>query len=87
MSYDDLIYNRVPTRQEIVDIIKKKKNGKSTPDVKNEMLKFSGESTINFLYPLFVEIWNNECIPSIWNRGYITCLYKGKGDKELLSNH
>ena len=87
MSYDDLIYNRVPTRQEIVDIIKKKKNGKSTPDVKNEMLKFSGESTINFLYPLFVEIWNNESIPSIWNRGYITCLYKGKGDKELLSNH
>ena len=86
-NHEDTIYNQTPTPQEITDIIKMKKNNKSCPDFKNEMLKRPGEKMTNFLYPLFETSWNDETITSIWNKGNITCLYKGKGDKELLKNH
>ena len=86
-DYENLIFNKTPTKQEIADIIRKKKNGKSTPDIKNEMLKLTGKSMIEFLYPLIKTIWDEEEIPSVWNRGIITCIWKGKGDKEDLSNH
>ena len=86
-DHEDTIYNRIPTKQELADIILNKKNGKSAPDIRNEMLKKAGEPMIDFLYPLFVTTWINEDIPILhWNKGYITCLFKGKGDKESLSN-
>ena len=40
-----------------------------------------------FLYPLIQSIWRDECIPKIWNKGHITSLWKGRGDKEQLLNH
>ena len=86
-NYEDTRYNQIPTLQEITDIIKKKGNNKSTPDVKNEMLKRPGEIMAKFLYPLIVTIWTNEVTPGIWNMGTITFIFKGKGDKEVLSNH
>ena len=64
-----------------------KKNGKSTPDIKNEMLKRPGEAMIEILYPLVCTIWNEETVPKQWNKGNITSIWKGRGDKELLSNH
>ena len=52
------------------------------------MLKRTGEPMIDFLYPFVVTVFKYEEIPTIdFNRGFITCLYKGKGDKENLSNH
>ena len=43
---------------------------------------------IDFLHPLIVTIFKDEDIPTIeFNKGLITCLYKGKGDKENLCNH
>ena len=51
------------------------------------MLKLTGEAMIEFLFPLIKTIWEEESIPTIWNRGIITCIYKGKGDKEDLTNH
>ena len=86
-NHEDTVYNLTPTRQEITDIIKKKGNGKSTPDIKNEMLKHPGDIMTEFLYPLIETSFNNETITTIWNRGTITCLWKGKGDKEDLNNH
>ena len=42
---------------------------------------------VDFLYPLVDTIWNEENIPQEWNKGAITSLYKGKGDKESLINY
>ena len=36
-----------------------------------------------FIYPLITTIWREKNIPKEWNKGAITSLYKGKGDKEL----
>ena len=86
-SYDDATYNLTPTRQEIVDIINEKKNNKSAPDIRNEMIKRPGKEMVDMIHPLIIESWNKGCTPNIWNQGYITSLHKGKGDIECLSNH
>ena len=85
-QYDNEWYNQEPSFEEVTNIVKNKKNGKSAPDLKNEMLKKPGETMIHFLYPLVKTIWRNETIPSRWNTGAITSLWKGKGDREDLSN-
>ena len=51
-EYDNLEFNNVPTKNEIKEIIQKKQNGKSCPDIKNEMLKRPGDAMVNFLYPV-----------------------------------
>ena len=38
-DYENTRYNREPTIEELTKIIEEKKNGKSTPDIKNEMIK------------------------------------------------
>ena len=38
-NYEDARYNQEPSIEEIAEIIKSKNNGKSAPDIKNEMLK------------------------------------------------
>ena len=86
-DHEDIYYNRLPSFDEITRIIEQKKNGKSTTNIKNEMLKKPGETMVNFLYPLITTIWNEEQIPQDWNKGAITSLYKGKGDKESLANY
>ena len=86
MQYDNERYNQEPALDEIIKIVKDKKNGKSAPDLKNEMLKRPGETMVQFLYPLIKAIWKSESIPSRWNTGAITSIWKGKGDREILSN-
>ena len=85
-QFDSEYFNQVPSFEEIKKIVESKRNGKSTPDFKNEMLKRTGETMIHFLYPLIKTIWKNEDIPSRWNTGSITSIWKGKGDREVLSN-
>ena len=70
-SYDDATYNLTPTRQEIVDIINEKKNNKSAPDIRNEMIKRPGKEMVDMIHPLIIESWNKGCTPDIWNQGYI----------------
>ena len=48
-DYEETRYNREPTVEELIRIIEEKKNGKSTPDVKNEILKKPGIYMIEFL--------------------------------------
>ena len=86
-NYDDEDFNQLPTYEEVHQIIQEKKNGKSTTDVKNEMLKRPGETITKFIYPLITTVWKEEEIPNEWNKGQITSLWKGKGDKERLENH
>ena len=68
-------------------VIENKKNNKATTDLKNELLKNSKEQFSKILIPLIKEVWQNEKVPSSWNRGSIKSLWKGKGDKECLKNH
>ena len=86
-TYDNDSYNELPTFEEVHQIIQEKKNGKSTTDIKNEMLKRPEKTMTNFVYPLITTIWSEEVIPNEWNKGQITSLWKGKGDKEKLENH
>ena len=86
-EHEDFIYNLLPTEAETIEAINNKSNGKSTTDIKNEMLKRPGEKMSNFLYPLIVQIWEEEIIPEPWNTGHITSIWKSKGDKEKLENH
>ena len=87
LTHENEYFNNVPSLDEINKIIEHKKNGKSTTDIKNEMLKRPGEAMVKFIYPLITTIWNDENIPHNWNKGAITSLYKGKGDKESLTNY
>ena len=86
-DHENEYYNITPSLQEIKRIIETKKNGKSTTDIKNEMLKRPGECMVYFLQPLITTIWKEENVPQTWNKGQITSLYKGKGDKERLDNY
>ena len=86
-EHEDLVYNLVPTEAEVMEAVNGKSNGKSTTDVKNEMLKRPGTQMLKFIYPLIQQIWEEEKIPTVWNEGHITSLYKGRGDKEKLENH
>merc|ERR1712228_368912 len=56
-EYENEYYNTAPPVREINEIIEQKKNGKSTTDIKNEMIKRPGENMVNFLQPLIRAIW------------------------------
>ena len=74
----------IKTEAEVSEAINDKTNGKSTTDIKNEMLKRPGEKMVKFIYPLVKRIWEEEVIPKTWNTGHITSIWKGRGDKEKL---
>ena len=86
-DFDHLPYNNTPTIFEISEVIANKKNGKSTSDFPNEFLKRPGAVMEEIIHPLIQSIWEEEKIPDKWNKGVITSLWKGKGDKEMLKNH
>ena len=86
-EFEDEWYNAPPTSTEIKNIINRKKNGKATTDLKNEMLKNCDESFVKIITPIMQASWRTEIIVDIWNHGVITSLWKGKGDREDLKNH
>ena len=79
--------NHPPTEPEIAEIISGRKNGKSTTDIKNEMLKKPGEVMTKYVTNLIETCWNEEKVPQEWKKGLVTSLWKGRGDREMLSNH
>ena len=87
MNHEHLPINNPPTNVEIAQVINKKKNGKSTTDLKNEMVKKPGDSMLRIIAPMIRVIWKEEDIPESWRKGLITSLWKGRGDKETLQNH
>ena len=86
-QYDSLDYNQTPSIEEIKEIISNKENNKSTPDLPNELLKKLGNAMVRYIYPLITTTFDKGKIPKIFNKGTITSLWKGKGNKEDLSNH
>ena len=86
-EFENQLYNCPPTEKEIAEIITSKKNGKSTTDFKNEIVKKTGVPMVKYVTNLMETIWTEEKVPDPWKMGLVTSLYKGKGDKEVLSNH
>ena len=85
-EYDDMPYNCTPTKAEVEEVVNGKKNGKSTCDLRNEMIKKGGQPMIDLIYPLVVKFWHDEKAADQWNEGRITYVWKGKGDREALGN-
>ena len=86
-KHDEEWFNQPPTESEIKEIIENKKNGKSSTDIKNEMIKGTKDQFTRNFMPLMKEVWKSEEVPKHWKSGSITTLWKGKGDKECLANH
>ena len=87
MSYETSEYNQEPSMEEIKTVLSKKKNGKSTSDIKNEILKRGGEPMATLVYPLVLQFWRSEKVAEQWNNGIISSIWKKKGDRENLNNH
>ena len=51
------------------------------------MIKNVKSLFVKILMPVIQTVWGEETIPTKWNEGRITSLYKGKGNREVLSNH
>ena len=77
-----------PSKEEIVEAIKKLKNGKAAgPDgIPAEAIKADAEMTADMLLPLFKKIWEEEEIPMDWKEGHIIKLPK-KGDLSNCDNY
>ena len=86
-DYEEELYNKIPTRTEVEAAINQKKNGKATTDFKNEMIKNGGEPMVDAVMVTLEAFWMEETAPKHWNKGIITSLWKGKGDREMLKNH
>ena len=78
--------DQLPTRKEIEEAIKNKKNKKATSDWDNEILKKGGEPMIDILLPVIHAFWKEGIPPNRWNEGIITNIFKGKGDRERMEN-
>ena len=76
----------MPSRDEIKEIIQKKKDKKATTDWKNILLKKGGEPMVDLIMPVMKAFWLEEEAPSQFNRGTITNIWKGKGDRECMGN-
>jgi hypothetical protein len=75
--------------KEIRNVIVKLKNGKavSFDRISNEMIKYSVDHMLPVLAKLFNMIYRSSLVPDAWKVGYITPLYKGKGDKDDPNNY
>ena len=85
-TFEDRDIDQVPTKKEIEEIIKSKKNKKATTDWDNEILKRGGEPMVDFLMPVVTAFWNEGIPIRQWNQGIITNVFKGKGDPEKMEN-
>ena len=68
-----------PSKKEVVNTIKRMKNGKSANDVPIEFIKHSLESHefVNEITKLYETIWNTKAIPSEWGHSKLVTLWKG----------
>ena len=78
--------DQIPTMSEVKAAIMSKKNGKSTTDWRNELIKLGGDEMVKFVYPVICAFWQEESPPQQWNMGLMTNVWKGKGDREAMEN-
>ena len=81
--------NAVISEEEILKAIKRLNNNKACgfDRIINEFLKNSAEKLLPNLTILFNIVLISEKVPTSWSLGYITPLYKGKGDKSNPDNY
>ena len=84
LEFEDEWYSALPSKKEIGEIIKGKKNQKATTDYPNELIKRGEDQFVDCLYPVISHFWEKEIPPKEWNLGLISNVYKGKGDRENL---
>ena len=82
--HEDDPCNYPPSLTEISEIISQRKNGKSTTDFRNEMLKKTGITRDKYVFSIISTIWDEENVPEAWKKGLVTSIWKGKGDREQL---
>ena len=68
-----------PTRAELIDVIKKLKNGKAATDVPAEFIKaaISIDAFTDAMLSLYVEIWSTLEIPKSWSHTKLVAIWKG----------
>ena len=77
---DDLDINLGPiTKAEVVEAIKKIKNGKASDNIPPRVMKGDTEITANIMINLMEDAWEKEEVPTKWKTGYIVKIAK-KGD-------
>ncbi|MGL5901241.1 MAG: reverse transcriptase domain-containing protein [Cetobacterium sp.] len=78
----------IPTREEIRKAIMQLRNGKAAgPDnIPAEALKADISTSVEMLYPLFKNIWEEEQVPAEWKEGYLIKIPK-KGDLSKCTNY
>ena len=52
-----------------------------------EMLKYGGDSIVEWIWKLCKLAWEEGRFPEDWKSGIIVPLYKGKGEREVCGNH
>lgn len=87
-DYENLKLNSPITPEDITTAIKQLKPNKAAgPDnIKNEFLTQAKEEILPSLQQIMSLIYKTEQIPEQWQESEITTIYKGKGDRELLTN-
>ena len=69
LEHENEWFNIPPTEEQIMDTIERKKNGKATTDLKNEMLKRAKTGFTKVITPLIEHIWETELMePGIDNQ-------------------
>ena len=77
------------SRVEVVEAMKKIKTGKAPgiDGVCGEMLKYGGDSIVEWIWKLCKLAWEEGRVPEDWKSGIIVPLYKGKGERDVCGNH
>ena len=76
-------------REEVVEAIANLKNGKAAgvDGISAEMLKYGGESIIEWMHRICQLAWEQERVPGDWTEAVIIPIYKGKGDKNECGSY
>ena len=75
----DTIKTDAPDRDEILNVMKKLKNGKATNDIPSEFLKYAmtSEELLCEIESLMKSIWKTHSIPASWKHTKLVALWKG----------
>ena len=85
---EDHILNKPISKEEVKQAIVRLKTGKSggLDGVVPEMLKCSGEETVDFLAKLFNKIFDSGIYPKDWSQAIVVPIFK-KGDSNIPDNY
>ena len=76
-------------REEVVHAIGSLKSGKAAgvDGITAEMLKYGGESVVEWMHRICQLAWEEERVPGDWTEAVIIPIYKGKGDRNECGSY